>query len=150
MRYTPGWHVVILLAAAILPLWAAQEPSGRARKGSPGRPGLDPASRMTMRAIDAYWLTLKFELKAPNAKLTELRPKFQQAWTGRKKALDAARASGNFTSLPQSVGKANATLEASLKKSLGETQFNKLKETAERTSMLRHRGPGRGERGKGR
>jgi PBP1b-binding outer membrane lipoprotein LpoB len=92
---------------------------------------------MMVRAVEAYWLALTFELKTPSAKLNELRPKFQQAWDKRKKAFETARTSRDFAAFHASLEKVNADLESALKKSLGTTQFKKLKETAENIMIPR-------------
>lgn len=139
----------------------AQRPGDQKGPGQWGRPGGQPrfdpkqmmAAGMAMGAVDAYWMTLSFDLKVPDAKLNSLRPKFQQAWDARKKAFEAAWGGGGHSpdALMVELKKVNGALEGAIKTTLGEAQLKKLKETVERRAMPRRGGfggPGKGKGGK--
>lgn len=131
-----GMAVIAVLVSAV----SAQPPPGHEgpgkRGGGPGGPPrFDPQRMMAMGAIEAYWLALTFDPKVPDAKLTQLRPKFQQAWDARKKAFDAAWQKHDPEAGWDDLKKVNSTLEGAIKSALGEAQLKKLKETMKRRAM---------------
>ncbi|MBI3923330.1 MAG: hypothetical protein HY318_18055 [Armatimonadetes bacterium] len=141
MRHTVAWSGVGVLVAVLLVSSAmAQRAGDQGDAGQWGRPGgpasFDPkqmmAMGMAMGAVDAYWLTLTFDLKVPDAKLNNLRPKFQQAWDARKKAFDTAWGGHKPDALWSELKRVNSTLEGAIKSSLGAAQLKKLKESVER------------------
>ena len=164
-RVTQLCAVGLLCAALLSPAAYAQRPGGRggaggggAAGGGQGGPGGAGGQQIrqafrSMRLIDSYWITLTFELKTDDAKLTELRPKFQAAWDARKPLQEAVRtAMGNqdrdgAAKAVQGIAQINQQLEAAIKQSLGEDQLTKLKEAAAQQGGGFGRGPGGGRGG---
>jgi hypothetical protein len=129
----------------------AERPAGGGGAGGAGGPGGEQMREafQAMRVVDSYWTGVAFELKVDDAKLAELRPKFQAAWDARKAAFEKARANQDRAGAMETLKKVNADLEDAIKGVLGEDQFAKLKAAATQGGMGMMMGGGRGGRGGG-
>jgi Spy/CpxP family protein refolding chaperone len=117
-------------------------PGGGGGRGGPGGGGgFSPTS-----VIDSSWTDLTFSVKVDDKTLIKARPVYQKSRDDLEKAIEDARAAGDFGAMRETMMGVRDSFKSELKKVLTEDQIAKLDKLEQERGQRMNRGGGRQRR----